>query len=221
MSGTQALFPLTYLPNLASDVVDRLPGQDRDKAVVVAIMQAFGEVCQRLEDSVFDFATGGTFLTATGAMLDKWGAIVNQPRLGLVDADYRRIIGAKILIDRCPGGMDAIAKIVQVIAGPFSRAWTVTAGPMVYYVGFVTPAPLSGQLLRFIKRSMVPIHPQGSARSVAPAASSVAVLYGNPGTLLFADLPVGTPMISGVAGETPVPDGFVTSFDVGTFARTL
>jgi len=221
MSGTQAEFPLTYLPNLAVDAVNRLPGQDREKTVVVAIMQAFGEVCQRLEDAVFDFATGGTFLTATGAMLDKWGAIVNQPRLGLVDADYRRIIGAKILIDRCNGGMDAIPKIVQVIAGPFSRAWTVTAGPMVYYVGFVTPAPLSGQLLRFIKRAMVPIHPQGSVRSVAPAAYDVAVSYGAPDTLLFADDPVGTPMLTGVAGQIPPPDGFEVRFDLGMFGRDL
>lgn len=219
MSIGQGPFQLTYTPDLEQTAYNQLMGQDRDKPVIVATTRAIGATAQVLEDAVFDFATGILFTQATGAALDRWGAIVGQRRLGLVDADYRRVIGARILINRCNGGMDAIAKIVRVIVqGP---AWTVTPGPASYVVCFVTAEPLSPALLRFIRRAMIPEYPDASARSVAPAGYDVAVAYGGTGTLILGDEPAGTAMLSGVAGTMPTPPGFETRLDFGTFGADL
>jgi hypothetical protein len=197
MSDT-ADYPLVYLPELGEAAYNRLPGQDKSRAVIVAMMRAFGETCQIVEDAVFDFATGMPFTVATGAALDRWGAIVAQPRLNLVDADYRRIIGAKILINHCNGGMDAIPQIVAVIIGAGGRAWTVTQGPATYNVNFLTPYELPGPLRRFVKRSMV---------AVKIAAYDLLVTEGRTGAL--------------VLWGPGLPSGYESRLDHGTLGATL
>lgn len=211
MTAATAQYPLTYLPNLEGAAVSALLGQDLNKRVIVALTEAVGATCQTVEDAAFDFATGMPFSVATGAALDWWGALVGQPRLGLVDADYRRVIAARILVNRCDGSVDAISKIVQTIIG-VGRAWTVTPGPGIYYVCFVTPTEAIPQIRRAIKRDMIAVTPAGTEMHLCEWAD---------GGLVLTDEPAGTTMLSGTAGMLPLPSGLESRIDFGTLGRDL
>ena len=210
-AGVQADYPLTYDPLLGQSVYNRLLGQDKDKTVIVALATATGNALQAMEDAFFDFATSFPLTVATGAALDRWGAIVGQTRLGLVDADYRRMIQAKILINLCNGSIDAISKIVQTQI-EFGNAWTVTPDAGLYYVCFLTPAALPRQVLRAIKRGMIDVHPVGI---------EMHLTYWQTGGLVLADSPPGTPMLSGQAGQAPVPPGYESRLNRGTLGDSL
>ena len=128
-----APFPVVYQPDLVGSMLSTQLGQDTGAPVITAYYRATGAVLQQVEDAQFDFLTGMLFEQATGAALDWWGAVVNQPRLGMPDSDYRRMIGAKILVDTCNGTPDAVRKIVVAIAET-EAVWTVTLSGGLYAV---------------------------------------------------------------------------------------
>lgn len=63
---------------------------------VQAFAKAFGLIVQLSEDDVFDLYSTLPIESASGAILDRWGAIVGESRLGLDDNDYKAFIRARI-----------------------------------------------------------------------------------------------------------------------------
>ena len=109
-----APFPLIYVNNYDQRAFYYMRGQDRDKSVFNAVYQATAVVCQTVEDAVFDLVTGMQFQYATDEALNRWGSVVGQNRLGMVDLDYRRLIGAKIRVNNSFGTIDETARILLI-----------------------------------------------------------------------------------------------------------
>lgn len=63
--------------------------------------------------------------TAQGVQLDQLGFIVGQPRLGLVDDDYRRYIRARIITNRSGGITENLIAIMALIIDDPSATYTV------------------------------------------------------------------------------------------------
>ena len=116
-----APFPLIYVNNYDQRAFYYMRGQDRDKSVFNAVYQATAVVCQTVEDAVFDLVTGMQFQYATDEALNRWGGVVGQNRLGMVDLDYRRLIGAKIRVNNSFGTIDETARILLIASE--GRAW--------------------------------------------------------------------------------------------------
>ena len=206
---SNAPFPLVYIGNYNNRAQYVMRGQDRDKDVFNAVYQATAVVCQTVEDAVFDLVTGMQFDYATDTMLDRWGAIVCQPRLGMTDLDYHRLIGARIRVNNCVGTINEMATILGIMAqGP---AWIASNVPMIYAANYLAVG-ISGNLRRAIARNMTDIKPLGV---------KMMLIEGTSGSLVLADESTGTAMDSGVAGLTPTPSGYETRLDYGTLAMDV
>lgn len=199
-----------YLPDLEGGAQLSEIGQDTQKPVLSAFYAQMGAMWQTVEDAAFDVTEGLLFDTATGIALDRWGAIVGQPRLDMVDADYRRMIAARILINHCDGSPDAIAAIVRVIAGT-DRAWVLTPRGGLYVVCFESQSMTPG-----LQRALV-----RAIQDTRMVGRWVYLTQGSQTGLVLADMPAGTPMESGVAGVTPVPAGYESRLDIGTLGEEL
>ncbi len=99
------------------------------KSNILAVLQGQLQQHQQFEDVVTDPSTGYLHLiqlaNAAGDTLDKYGKIVNWPRGGLVDDEYRIFIGIKIAVDSSDTTGDALLNILQLGSnGPYAvRDW--------------------------------------------------------------------------------------------------
>ena len=194
------LLPI-YLPSLEEAGANSRIGQDKDKPVLGALYAAMGNMWQTVEDANFDLVGGLLFATATGVALDRWGQIVGQTRLGMVDADYRRMIGARILINHCGGTPDEFAAIVRVIAET-TRAWTVTLSGGLYAVCYQSYTMTPG-LRRALARAMDDVRLLGRQAELLESTPTGLVLAGQASDLL------------------QVPTGYESRLDNGTLGRQL
>lgn len=85
---------IVYIPDHKDRIVAKLPFRLRQPGIS-ALAQAIGSEVQALEDDIFDLVESSSINVAKGAMLDRWGAYVGEPRLGLTDDVWRRVIKAK------------------------------------------------------------------------------------------------------------------------------
>lgn len=79
----------TKITTHLDDAIARLAYQFKEIATVKALINMQSVQVQQLEDSIFDFLTKLPLQTAEGAVLDRWGDVLGEARLGDSDADYR------------------------------------------------------------------------------------------------------------------------------------
>ena len=77
-------------------LLPRFRESDRIKAIVEALV----EELQELEDVIFESITKRYLAVAEGENLDVYGILLEQPRNGRTDEDYRRLLESKILANR-------------------------------------------------------------------------------------------------------------------------
>lgn len=81
------------------------------KKLLIALMGEF----QVLEEAINQLYTGYWIDEAVGAQLDVLGKIVGQARQGFSDADYRRLIRARISVNRSKGTIEDILKVAPLV----------------------------------------------------------------------------------------------------------
>lgn len=116
---TQKHLELVHEGNHEGIAVSHLPGVLRDNLHIRRLTTVLGRAAQRLEDDIFGVYEGVTLGMAQGASLDRWGAVVGEPRGSLVsDADYRPVIEARILANGADGTVDGLMQIMSVALQP-------------------------------------------------------------------------------------------------------
>ncbi len=108
-----------YRPSIVEDLVALVPGACR-KGFWLHLLGAVGDGVQRIED---EQAAIGGFLAdpraCSGVWLDRWGAVVDEPRDGLGDVEYLAIIEAKIAALTAGGTVDGLNAVWKALAfGP-------------------------------------------------------------------------------------------------------
>ena len=109
---------LVYIPNHKEIAVGNLLQQFQNKPRLRALVQALALGVQTQEDEAFGLLVSTTLPASTGASLDQWGALVGEARGGLVDAEYRVMISARILANNFRGGTDQIQTIWKLVTAP-------------------------------------------------------------------------------------------------------
>lgn len=79
------------------------------------LVRALAGQWQGLEDALQQLYTERGIDTAVGAQLDLVGAIVGQPRNGLDDDDYRRLVSARSVVNRSDGAIERIIKVTRLV----------------------------------------------------------------------------------------------------------
>lgn len=87
------------------------------KTRILQFLGALVEPVQRFEDTAWQVFTERSILNpnTVGAQLDQIGAKVGQPRLGMADADYRRILAARISANRSDGLIEDLITITRAV----------------------------------------------------------------------------------------------------------
>lgn len=135
---------LTEILDHAARAKARLLSQYRDKPKLAALVGALSDAVQALEVSLFDVLEQTALGVATGAWLDRLGAIVGESRSGASDADFRQYILARIKANRSHGTFEDVINVIEAWANlPF-----VTGEVTLVELGHASfQVDLSGEIL--------------------------------------------------------------------------
>ena len=99
--------------------ISRLPGYLRVQPRVKHLLRALAGGIQDVEDVIWGVLLGTILPSAVGDALDRWGNLVGEPRGSLTsDLDYRPVITARILANRCPGDLDSLIGVLSAATAP-------------------------------------------------------------------------------------------------------
>lgn len=114
----------TYDPNHATEIVALLTDVFKNATTMKTLLLAVAAKTQELEDALLNPTTGYVFLiqlaNAVGDTLDKYGAILRQPRNGMNDATYRVVLQLILRVLRSNGLAEDIIG-VAALAGPVAQ----------------------------------------------------------------------------------------------------
>jgi hypothetical protein len=167
--SVQAATTLVWVHDHQDRAVLDLLAQDRSKERWVAFARALGKGAQAMEDELFSLIADRSPRTASGAQLDQWGAIAGERRGPLEDAEYRRFIYARVLVNRNAGSIDELVRIFATITAPATVEYhdLFPAGFQLYAI---RKAPLKDRMRRRIRRMMADAKPLGRTMVLVEAS---------------------------------------------------
>ncbi len=83
-----------------------------------AIFQAMSDSIEGLETKLYDLRIAANFSTSTGQQLDFWGFLAGEPRGGLEDADYRRVVASAWRAKHVHGDTASVIELWQYAMRP-------------------------------------------------------------------------------------------------------
>lgn len=96
--------------------LDKLLSQYKGKPRIAALISAFTDECQEIEDVLWDLLTKRLDIdNSEGAQLDIIGKIVKQPRNGLSDVDYRVFLKVRIRVNLSTGTPEDMLAIAALL----------------------------------------------------------------------------------------------------------
>lgn len=94
---------------------DRLREQYKNSPNILALIEAWVGEIQELEQVLFDLAEKRTISQGEGIQLDKIGELLNKPRDGRSDADYRIVLLAKVAQNISRGTSEDIIGVFKIL----------------------------------------------------------------------------------------------------------
>ena len=181
---------IVFTPNHQDVAVDLLLAQYQQRPRIRAFIRALALGVQDLEDRAFGVLVQSTLTAASGDLLDKWGAVVGEPRGSLTDdADYRVFVQARILANRCQGTTDQMIEIWKLLVAPYLEVRHIDNYPASVQFWVVRTDPMSDLRARRVARLM---------RSVKPGGVSIDMTEAVVGYLGFSENPTAQPLDAGL-----------------------
>lgn len=106
---------LTQVTDHVARALARMPEQFKNNVTQPGIVVAFASQVQEIEDAAFGLLAARSIDLAVGTQLDRIGKIIGAPRMGAVDADYRLVLKATILINRRSGEIETMLQILAIL----------------------------------------------------------------------------------------------------------
>lgn len=110
---------------------------------IQALMRVFARQVQEIEDAIFALVHERFLHTSQGAQLDQWGALVGLSREGVTDSEYRRLIQARMLLNRSSGTAPEVIEILRLITGNHGPVQAQPLYPAGVLLAYSTPTPLT------------------------------------------------------------------------------
>lgn len=154
-------------PEHHEQMADRIPSHFADGVNILKMIEIFAERVQNIENTTYSMIVARQLNTAQGAQLNQYGAIVGQSREGRSDAEYRRIIRAKIAVNLSQGRRPDILNAMPAYVGAnVLSMWLQDQYPAGYKLTFIVSA--SSELSEVDKKSI---------RTLAPLTTPSGVGY--------------------------------------------
>jgi hypothetical protein len=147
--------PLTKKTDTVTAGIRRAINQYRDKPVFEAMLTAYLQQLQEVEDVLFQLenripASGDAGIT--GVQLDVLGALVGQPRGGRDDTEYLKWIMARTLVNHASGLGDEIFSLLTTIL-PDDTNFTYSEGTAEFDIYIDDVVSDSEDLARIIRET--------------------------------------------------------------------
>jgi hypothetical protein len=108
---------ITKITTHHDDALVRLLYQFKDKVKVQAMVSMQADQIQDIEDATFEFLSKIPLQNAVGAMLDRWGVLLNEARLGDNDADYKSRLLFSITRNLSNGTPEELISFTSILLG--------------------------------------------------------------------------------------------------------
>lgn len=160
---------------------------DQDRKVrIKSLLRVRSDRTQALEDSLWDIYYHMFLDTATGFDLDRFGAIVGEPRLGRADERYRLWIKARGRANRSAGRADDLLEILRLVLGPdafidYHDIPDRNAEVVITVVANTSELAQIGAILRTVVGAGIRLDLIGSPYSPGETFSFSANVAGDPG----------------------------------------
>lgn len=89
-------------------------GKDRIKNVLDSVVNEI----QNLEDVFISLKDQRSIYDSVGTQLDVWGKILNQPRNGLSDSDYRLVLLGQVAVNISKGTPEDMIQVFRLFTNP-------------------------------------------------------------------------------------------------------
>jgi hypothetical protein len=148
------------IPNHVEKALDTMLSQFNGATGLQALVRLTVEEVQTVENESFDLISQRQLDSSVGAQLDVYGKIVGQPRFGLPDADYRRLIRVRIQTNRTKTTIEEQIAIVLGATGALRVRYTPTY-PAAYELEWEVPSPNSATMRTLILDFLLDARPAG------------------------------------------------------------
>ena len=167
---TTSPFSVAYRGSIPQDLLGTAPWQFQHLSRWQALIGGLGDGAQALEDVAFDLVDQLNLDSAAGAMLDRLGGLVGEPRGPLGDLAYRRFIRARALITRCQGTVEELLEVWRTLMDVGAEfAWEVECFPAGVDLVAVRPSFLPDTEYRRVFRAMQDAKPAGVTLTLVEA----------------------------------------------------
>lgn len=136
--------------NHAEEAASRLVGAAWDKPRIKALLLCYINRIQEFEDQVYSYYLGRTLQGAVGKHVDILGAIVNEDRNGLSDADYKEVIKIKISILKSYGTVRDILALMTLVSSDLTK-WKFYEHPTAAFRVETYGIPYSNLISKWLK----------------------------------------------------------------------
>lgn len=144
------------------------------------VVSAFSNQAQAVEDAVWALVAERYLSTASGAQLDAYGVLLDQPREGLNDADYRAVLRVVILANRSTGNTETLIAILRELLDGVDVE-LVPVYPAGFRVQYVVGQPTADTRRRLAREHFGRAVAAGvSVEGVAEGVGPVFALAGHP-----------------------------------------
>lgn len=152
-----------------TDFATTVPGWQvtlvRQVAGIAALNAAVAQQIQDAENALWDVYVNGRLENATGAALDRYGALIGETRGGLGDDEFRAVVRAFLVARSSQGHPDTILRVAIALAGIATdgtwRYWPIY--PAGFEVQFGTDGILDSATRSRVRRAVETATPAGVA----------------------------------------------------------
>lgn len=98
--------------------LDKVRQQYKGKDKIKSVLDAVVKEIQTLEDVFIDLRDQRSIYDSVGAQLDIWGKILNQPRNGLEDNEYRLVLLGQVAVNISKGTPEDMINVFKLFTNP-------------------------------------------------------------------------------------------------------
>ena len=162
--------------NLNDDIVAQglaeLLSQFSGSTRLRGVAQVFLNELLKVELATYDLYQMRTLDSAQGEQLDIYGKIVDEPREGLDDFEYRRFLNVRLLVLNAQGEAGRLRRIVALAAQAVDVQYT-NEPPASYALTYTVAAPLTDAVRARILRAVEAATASGVGFRIAEAIATV------------------------------------------------
>lgn len=107
---------ITIITDHIQQAKDRLREQYKNSENILALIESWTGQIQELEEILFQLTTDRSIFTAIGIQLDLLGQLLNKPREGRSDTDYRIVLLAKVAQNISQGTPEELINAFKVLS---------------------------------------------------------------------------------------------------------